>query len=784
MIEINKIHLKNVTSFDDTTVEFGEGINVLLGENGTGKTSVVSMLGFILFGYQPRTYKDLVRYGSKKKSGEVTAYITGNDGQEYSIYRKFGSGPKIVVENVSLGRVLNKIDDVPNLEEFLHEQMGLDPHVKLDTLFKNAVGVEQGNFTNAFLESRRSRQEEFRELLNLEKYRQVWKDYKKVDKKFNKEINLVMNQMSHLEGRLESLEVKQKELSELKKELAQDKHEKEILVDKQNITQKELEVLKKLKDKVEKVSTDLIHKKDSKRQLESTLESITENVNEAKTALKVCEASKTSYEKYIELEKKEESLSDDKKRYEKVRTLLSEREKYKAQIDTRVATLEREIHEIGGMKQKFKEAEHATELWEALEVQLKESEKDKNTLEATLATNKKNKILSEGGNCPFLKEKCKNIGGGSLEEYFQEKIDKNKLHLKDQHSKILKIKQKQESLRNMKERYSILESKFSYDLPRKKEELKKQKVELDKLEKQITPLLEKKEELSQSMGELEKIVNDKKMLKQKYDTYISNLKTAEGLGKFEKQVIKIKKEILTFEEMITQLHSKVKIIEEKFDFEEYKQVEDNLRELNSSISKTEERLTMNAKLLTKLKTEIKALEEEREQCSDLEKKSVELANIQNFGDTMRSWFDEVEPKITEIMIASINQEANRIFHELMDDYSVDITWERDFAIFITTPTEMKPFDVLSGGEKMIAALAVRLGLLKYLSKNKITFAIFDEPTINLDEEKRRNLAASISRLQGFSQIFVISHDDTFEAIADHVIRFSRTSETPTKIDYR
>jgi exonuclease SbcC len=78
------------------------------------------------------------------------------------------------------------------------------------------------------------------------------------------------------------------------------------------------------------------------------------------------------------------------------------------------------------------------------------------------------------------------------------------------------------------------------------------------------------------------------------------------------------------------------------------------------------------------------------------------------------------------------------------------------------------FQQLSGGEQMAAALAVRLALLKEVSA--VDLAFFDEPTANLDARRRDNLAEQILDVKGFSQLFVISHDDTFEQDTDHVVR--------------
>ncbi|MBO0779619.1 MAG: hypothetical protein J2P37_12410, partial [Ktedonobacteraceae bacterium] len=83
----------------------------------------------------------------------------------------------------------------------------------------------------------------------------------------------------------------------------------------------------------------------------------------------------------------------------------------------------------------------------------------------------------------------------------------------------------------------------------------------------------------------------------------------------------------------------------------------------------------------------------------------------------------------------------------------------------------RTFAQLSGGEQMSAALAVRLALLKKLST--LNLAFFDEPTQNMDEMRRMNLAEQIRRVRGFDQLIVISHDDTFEQGLDSLVRLTK-----------
>lgn len=75
---------------------------------------------------------------------------------------------------------------------------------------------------------------------------------------------------------------------------------------------------------------------------------------------------------------------------------------------------------------------------------------------------------------------------------------------------------------------------------------------------------------------------------------------------------------------------------------------------------------------------------------------------------------------------------------------------------------------------MCAALAVRLALLKVLAA--IDVAFFDEPTTNMDQPRRLQLAEALANLKTFRQLFVISHDDTFENVTENVIRITPEAE--------
>ena len=143
------------------------------------------------------------------------------------------------------------------------------------------------------------------------------------------------------------------------------------------------------------------------------------------------------------------------------------------------------------------------------------------------------------------------------------------------------------------------------------------------------------------------------------------------------------------------------------------------------------------------------------------------AVLEGIGRVLR----EAGPYITATLIRQVSEDAARIFSELMQDYTRHLTWAEDYNILLDVNGNERQFSQLSGGEQMSAALAVRLALLREMSS--IDIAFFDEPTTNLDEVRREALARQILNVDGLRQLFVISHDDTFEQATQNLIRIQK-----------
>jgi DNA repair protein SbcC/Rad50 len=144
-----------------------------------------------------------------------------------------------------------------------------------------------------------------------------------------------------------------------------------------------------------------------------------------------------------------------------------------------------------------------------------------------------------------------------------------------------------------------------------------------------------------------------------------------------------------------------------------------------------------------------------------------LQKVTEATEFVRATLKEAAPRVARNLVFHISLEANQMYREITGNAERTLKWTEDYGIVLEENGYDRPFVNLSGGEQMAAALSVRLAILRQLSDVRLAF--FDEPTTNMDAERRENLATQISQIKHFEQLFVISHDDTFEGYVDNIV---------------
>jgi exonuclease SbcC len=208
-----------------------------------------------------------------------------------------------------------------------------------------------------------------------------------------------------------------------------------------------------------------------------------------------------------------------------------------------------------------------------------------------------------------------------------------------------------------------------------------------------------------------------------------------------------------------------------FDQQELTHVQEMLERLRNDLVTLAQKMKHHQEYMNTLEQKISEGEAYMVELEAAQHEYQTLEDLHTMTEQFRKLIKEAAPQVLRAMLADISLEANRIFGEIMGDRSAQLSWRNEYEVILRRQGVDRSFAQLSGGEQMSAALAVRLALLKKLSTLNIAF--FDEPTQNMDDLRRMNLAEQIRRVRGFDQLIVISHDDTFEQGLDSLVRLDK-----------
>ena len=272
-------------------------------------------------------------------------------------------------------------------------------------------------------------------------------------------------------------------------------------------------------------------------------------------------------------------------------------------------------------------------------------------------------------------------------------------------------------------------------------------------------------------GELKELAREAELAQPGYLQHLQFQKLAEQLPEREKAATQAGRDAAAAQGRLAQAENAVQKSEAGFDKDALRKAEQQSGDLHQEDGRKREELSQKQRDSQKLAADIARVEALQTQLSAEHEELATVEDLEHMLQHFRDLMREAGPNILKALLREISIQANRIFGEIMGDHSAELAWTNDYEIVLGKNGQERSFAQLSGGEQMSAALAVRLALLRHLSRLDIAF--FDEPTQNMDGERRGNLAEQIRRVRGFDQLIVISHDDTFEQGLDSVIHLEK-----------
>ncbi|MFS8803085.1 recombinase RecF, partial [Synechococcus sp. R60.2] len=259
-----------------------------------------------------------------------------------------------------------------------------------------------------------------------------------------------------------------------------------------------------------------------------------------------------------------------------------------------------------------------------------------------------------------------------------------------------------------------------------------------------------------------------------HERYLQAEPIAKLLPQREQELAELNAQRQQLQTQLSQLRAARDPLAALYQPQEHERLRSLLQATEIQKAEAQARLESLAPQLSKIEEKLRQLEQTKASLKQVEAEKTEKERLHRFIKFSRDTYRKAGPQITQYYLQQINHTADHLFREILNRPNVTLTWEADYEIRVQEAGSPKRrFASLSGGEQMSAALAVRLALLKVLGQLNIAF--FDEPTTNMDTQRRQRLAEAITNLRSFEQLFVISHDDTFEQMTENVIRVERHS---------
>ncbi len=880
-MHISKIELENIKSYASVTYEFSRGTTAITGDNGSGKTTIIEAVAWVLFDLLDYKKEDFIRRGEKKGSVKVT-FESGLDEREYIVHRDTGAGYHVTDPRLNT-RIADKKEEV---FRFLWQHLGLEPGTDLKSLFRQAIGVPQGTFTAIFLEGSTERKVAFDRLLKVEEYRQAAEKLRETSRFLDVSIAGIREQIARAEGELSRSESVAEEYKVYLEQTATLSAAIESIITDLSTQNAAIVRLDEQERKISSSKAALDRQRSESEKAEILFTQSKLSFERAIDASAMVNSVRADHEKHIaalarfnELER--ERIGCDAVRSELAKTdaaivnVRSEQKRIDRELesikqahrdieDLRPKAAEQEIlaKEIAELRDKITSARSVTDRIKSIDGSLerlrdsfrsnqsamRDAEakilaagdlqkieqlnaaiiNDLAKLHASLERDEKFQSEIKNGLCPILSQKCLNLNEGETLESF---VSSQFLSLRSQISELeiertsvmsdLKTAREAERFSAALEGYRRRDSELKDEGKSLNEKKASLELELGNsadietrltgaetrlkllddptarirfLEKEILRENELREGLSNVLSNLERLENERKLFLEKLDEFkdldvrwagltaerdatveahrmfLINEADARSLALRQTEMGNAKMLMVDAADKTLLAERELKASVAGYDSEHHARGRAELLAVERKHAETRASLDASNRRVKQLADEVQRFAQVRRSLSG---EFIEKERLESVAETtafIRDTLKEAAPRVARNYVYHVSLEANQMFREITGNGETTLRWADDYSIVLEENGFERPFISLSGGEQMSAALSIRLALLKQLSDIRIAF--FDEPTTNMDETRRENFATQISRITHFDQLFVISHDDTFDNSVDNVISVS------------
>ncbi|MDY6984990.1 MAG: AAA family ATPase [Candidatus Thermoplasmatota archaeon] len=783
---IREIRLKNIRSHSDTVVGMREGINLIHGDIGAGKSSVLYAIEFALFGTGSRFGKNdikLLRAGERSGFVEVRLDVEGRD---YAFHREIKDGYDKggwVVED-GLRSSLSAVELRRRALEALKLREPKSSRSR-SYIYEYAIFTPQEEMKKILEDRPEDRMKLLRKAFGLTDYANARDNAGIITKAFESESKGLKQQIDEMQPRREELSAAVKELDSMREEEKKVSAELDVTKRKDEEMRKRIAEWESREKELQDTRMKLQGVRDEIAHLRSDIERLERDLVRIRDLREGLAALEKDYARYAELDRiinEERSKKAERDGYESrakdlessIKALEEEIEEHRKEIsrekeiDQRIEALKREVDPSVAEERWRKNTEEKTSVakdLELLEKKLKDLDREERGY----------RELSGQKVCP----KC---GQELTEEHVRNLISK----IEEERSDIVRGRDELLARRSGLEREGKIIEEERRRIDGLNRELQsavaeKNRIELHKkalsdkekkrraLEAERSVVCAKRDSIT--VTDIATLETERKGLKSRYDEYIR----ARGEVERDKE---LKEEQDSKRGKVIVLADEEKALEEKAGVLE--PVSEELRTMRSEreavvreLSSQGERLKNVRELVKRQEEEIKRLGEEIRKLEAKEERRKRLDDAARWLTDFAEKVEMIEKNVVNFLNQEFQTKFQELFSLLIDGGEISVEVDEGFTPVIRENGMDINLSSLSGGERTSVAMAYRLALNRTVQRESSgmeeSTIILDEPTDGFSAEQIEQFG-ELLRVIGCRQVILVSHEQELEGCADHVVR--------------
>ncbi len=311
--------------------------------------------------------------------------------------------------------------------------------------------------------------------------------------------------------------------------------------------------------------------------------------------------------------------------------------------------------------------------------------------------------------------------------------------------------------------------------------------DLDKLEEQLKSIEDRIRRIeSRNKDIVEKLAVKMNLSEEYIVNNIDRLKKEfmDGRRRYEKllnEYSRLEGILVSKKKLVEEKRRKLESLKDKLDkynldklYKEKEYVENELRKYNDLEKRVNEELIKWSREESALKEILSRERDELERVREFLDKAIDTYRLLALAYYIRENilnYEKAPAEIRRYAIKALEKEASSILEQFDLEYTA-ISLTSDLSVQVYSSSgNVYGLPELSGGEQVAVVLAIVLGLHKLIGRGRLGILALDEPTIHLDEERRKKLIEIIKNFRGghiIPQLIVITHNREVVDASDQV----------------